>query len=107
MHAVDMWALGEVMHQLLTKRPVFADLATLHRYTLGLETFPVNQLQRQRMSSAAISLIEQVMMATPSLRLTAEQALQTAWLADVRPQSSPPPSPSLELVSSVVGIHMS
>lgn len=90
-NSVDIWALGEITHQLLTRRQAFEKIATLYSYIQGNQQFPVDRLLTQSISRNAISLISNMMQAVPVIRYTAELALQSEWFAHLRPPPSPPP----------------
>lgn len=88
-NATDLWALGEIAHQLLTKLPVFDNVGALYQFVLGVETFPIKNLHQFNASEDAISLIQLAMLPLPTGRLTADQALHHPWVEPLRPAPSP------------------
>lgn len=89
-NAVDMWALGEISHQLLTKRPVFENIGALVKFTQDVQSFPESFLQLHRVGQDASTFIKAVMKISPESRLTAEQALQNTWFDQLHVPPSPP-----------------
>lgn len=87
--ATDIWALGEITHQLLTKLPVFDNVGALYRFVLATQGFPKDKLREYNVGEGAISFMELIMIPLPNGRLTAEQALQHPWLERLRPAPSP------------------
>jgi serine/threonine protein kinase len=88
-NATDVWALGEIAHQLLTKRPVFDNVGALYQFVLAIQAFPINKLHQHNVSENAVSLIQQAMSPLPNDRLSADQALQHPWLKLLLPAPSP------------------
>jgi WD40 repeat protein len=91
--AADMWALGEIAFQLMTKQPVFKSFGLMARYATQNHQYPLETLLTYRISTPGQNFISSLMVATPEMRLTAEAALKHQWIArylllDVQPSSS-------------------
>ena len=88
-NAVDLWAVGEIAHRLLTMRPVFGTMRILFQYVDQGKSFPEEHLLANNISEDARHLIIAVMAAAPVQRLSAENALRCAWFVSLVPQPSP------------------
>lgn len=106
--AIDIWALGAIVHQMLTSEVPFLDTyqdlfldeldslpaqeeATLDMglvvdYAWGRQPFPANSLLTHRVGRCAIDFVKSVMAPKPSDRLTAETALQSEWFVGTTPR---------------------
>ncbi|KAL6399842.1 putative calcium calmodulin-dependent protein kinase type 1b protein [Ilyonectria robusta] len=72
--AVDLWALGEITHKLLTQKATFLSPNQRANYvTMGTQ-FPTNELESVGASTHCILFIQQTMAASPRKRLTADEA---------------------------------
>lgn len=80
-NAVDIWSLGCLIHEIMTKETPFLDGKTFEDYVLGRILFPRTMLIEKGASSTAIKFINSLLMPLPEERLTAEQALKSPWLA--------------------------
>ncbi|KAH7153360.1 kinase-like domain-containing protein [Dactylonectria macrodidyma] len=78
--AVDLWALGEITHRLLTQKPAFIANKRLWSYVTKGTPFPANELQVAGTSAQGIKFIQEAMAASPKGRLTAEDAINHEWL---------------------------
>ncbi|KAF7547010.1 hypothetical protein G7Z17_g8020 [Cylindrodendrum hubeiense] len=78
--AVDLWALGEIAHRMLTGKPVFVAQKRIWSYVTKGTPFPTNELQSVGTSPQGIKFIQQVMAASPKSRLTATDAIKHEWL---------------------------
>lgn len=79
-YAVDVWAVGEVTFQLLTKKPTFKNPGLLSKYVNNLELFPIGVLQAARISQSGIEFILSTMHPMLDKRITAQEALHHAWM---------------------------
>ena len=78
--AADMWALGEIAFQMLTKEPTFKSMRRLVTYVQSPETFPAADLRARRVSEEAINFIHGIMQPKPEERQTSSKALLSAWM---------------------------
>jgi serine/threonine protein kinase len=80
--AVDLWSLGEICHRLLTSKPCFGD-RQLASYVAKVTPFPSRELDSVGASMDSIDFIVKAMAPAPQLRLTAEEAVNHAWVANL------------------------
>ncbi|KAF2096302.1 kinase-like protein, partial [Rhizodiscina lignyota] len=69
--AADMWAFGEMIFQLTTKKPVFPKLSDLAAYASGTLRFPEVALNQVNMSSCGRNFLLFAMSSRPQIRLSA------------------------------------
>lgn len=113
---IDIWALGAIVHQMLTLEIPFRDTYTyddpdmgsiptpddavdmdlLYGYCRNLNEFPCGSLRKHGVSEEGIEFVKSLMMVNPSERATAAAALGSRWLLRV---DSPPPFQPQGLVS--------
>jgi serine/threonine protein kinase len=74
-YAVDIWAVGEITFQILTKQQTFKDPELLSGYVNKPETFPSNQLLCH-VSRPGVEFVLSAMHPIPAGRITAEKALR-------------------------------
>lgn len=79
-HAADMWAMGEITFQMLTKEPTFKNPGALLAYVQNSSNFPSNLLRTRGISDKALEFIQELMLPSPDRRLPAEKALLHPWL---------------------------
>jgi serine/threonine protein kinase len=93
-YASDLWALGEISFQMLTKQPTFKNLALLFAYTQNPKTFPLPALRAHNVSESVVDFILAAMKPLPNMRITTESALRHNWMkqfiCETRPLTSPP-----------------
>lgn len=92
LYAVDIWAAGEIMFQLLTKQPTFKHLGLLFNYVQTPDIFPSDQLLANEVSQFGVEFVLSLMHPTPAGRISAKDALQHRWIDHVLPynrQSAP------------------
>lgn len=85
-NAVDLWALGCIMYQLYTHQVPFpsnSNLTPLKRYCIGKKPFPLDPLRTNNVTKLSAEFIMRLLEPRPSSRLTAQEALETAWLNSV------------------------
>lgn len=105
-NAVDIWALGCIVHEVLTKEIPFlearyfdsgfsgltldgepedgmmpeTDLNAVKAFCDGTTEFPTERLRRSGVSGTAIEYVKILLVAEPRLRATGKEALQSAWV---------------------------
>ncbi|PLB49671.1 kinase-like protein [Aspergillus steynii IBT 23096] len=84
-YAPDIWSVGEIAFQMLTKQSTFKNLGVLFQYMGNLDLFPSDLLAAARVSKSGQGCILSLMHPDPSLRTTAEVALQHAWFEEAVP----------------------
>lgn len=92
--ATDIWALGEMTFQMLTKQSMFANLALTHAYTRDLSVFPSNVLLQTGNDNSCVDLIRSLAHPSPKRRLGASDAMKHSWVMSFRPSSPRPLSVS-------------
>lgn len=101
--AVDIWALGCIVHEVLTAEIPFleaknsntvfsgltnndelvspqTDLAVFKAYCDGTIEFPIESLTRCNVGNNAIEFVKSVLVADPGMRMAAKESLRSAWL---------------------------
>ncbi|KAK1143695.1 hypothetical protein N8T08_006095 [Aspergillus melleus] len=78
-YAPDLWAVGEIAFQLVTKQATFKNLGMLFKYMSDLDMFPYDLLLAARVSESGQECIFSLMHPDPLHRATAELALQHTW----------------------------
>ncbi|KAH8807573.1 kinase-like domain-containing protein, partial [Xylogone sp. PMI_703] len=79
-NAVDMWSFGCVVYEMLALQVPFIDWPkNLVAYCNGGQ-FPDAPLKARSASSKAIDFVQRILTAIPSLRPTAQEALNSFWL---------------------------
>lgn len=121
--SVDIWALGAIVHQVLTSQIPFLELGdgtgdssyyTSPEWSLDGEllldycaervTFPVASLITQGASANAIDFVKSLMIPDPKKRLSAVDALGSVWLAEWTSSldaTGPSPSPVMSVPLSI------
>ena len=72
-HAADIWALGEIAFQMLTKKSTLT-------YIRSPDNLPSAVLRAHHVSEAGISFINDIMQPKPEDRQTTMEALLQAWM---------------------------
>ncbi|KAJ5974972.1 hypothetical protein N7481_008679 [Penicillium waksmanii] len=92
-YAADIWSLGEITFQMLTKAPAFKPIGRLSSYTTQPEIFPASLLDEAGVSKLGIEFVRSLMRPVPDSRLTSEMAILHPW---VKPLSQIPLLPRAE-----------
>lgn len=79
-YAVDIWAAGEIMFQILTKQPTFKHPGLVFNYVQTPSIFPSNQLLANEVSKPGVEFVLSLMHPTPAGRISAKDALQHSWI---------------------------
>lgn len=91
-YAPDLWALGEVTFQMITKLPAFKNMGLLHNYTQDPSSFPSVTLRLHNVSDSALDFILSTMNPLPEKRITADLALNHPWVESYKPEMLIPTS---------------
>jgi len=85
-NSVDIWSLGCVIYELLVGTRLFASGKQVSRYCYGNLLFPEDKLKELSppTDDTGISLIRSMLSIQPEDRPTAEDALGSAWLVDLK-----------------------
>jgi serine/threonine protein kinase len=78
--AADMWSLGEIAFQMLTKQPAFPQPYQFMQYAQGLQPFPNSLLMQSGVSSHGQHFISFTMLPSPASRLKVAQAWNHEWM---------------------------
>jgi serine/threonine protein kinase len=91
-YAADIWALGEIAFQMLTKQPSFKSVFQLLQYAHDSQNnpFPVSLLMRYNISAIGQAFVSSLMSVSPERRLTVVQALEHQWIKQLRLSYSSP-----------------
>jgi serine/threonine protein kinase len=81
--AADMWALGEIVFQMLTGEATFGRPIELMKYCVGQQAFPLERLSGFA-SSDGRDFLTGIMKALPQDRMTATQCIQHPWMEVLR-----------------------
>ncbi|OOQ87150.1 hypothetical protein PEBR_18436 [Penicillium brasilianum] len=85
-YAADIWALGEILFEMLTKKPAFAYPGLLADYKTQ-QQFPVTKLRDAGISQQGIDFLLSLMCLHPNDRITASSALSNVWIQPLIPQN--------------------
>lgn len=118
-NTVDIWALGAVVHKILTAEIPFldkyeevsmtsgldsgyvtsgeVDIGLLSDYCRKSQPFPTESLLTNKASEDAIDFVKSMMLVDPRARITAAGALNSRWLAEIQspPQVLAKPAPQM------------
>ena len=79
--AADMWALGEITVQMLTKEPTFKNVSLLLNYVRSPGSFPSASLRTRGTSEVGIKFINSIMQPKPEDRRTSSEAMSHVWIS--------------------------
>ncbi|TKA68937.1 hypothetical protein B0A49_05344 [Cryomyces minteri] len=107
-NAVDMWALGSVLYEVLCQEKPFRDLKSLKRFCDGKSSFPSKALKAKRISESGIQCIESLMSLKPTDRSTAKTLLRSSWLRQGigREALTNPRTPERPIKPNSTGTHV-
>lgn len=88
--AADMWSLGEIAFQILTKEASFRNMGALFAFVRQPELFPFAALQTRNLSQAGIGFIRSLLDPAPTKRISAVDALIQDWMETCRAPSPRP-----------------
>jgi serine/threonine protein kinase len=91
-YAPDLWSLGEILFQMLTKQQTFESLALLSAYIQDPETFPSAALRAHNVSELTLDFILSAMEPLPKKRITVEGALGHNWMGQSITETRTPTS---------------
>ena len=78
-NAVDIWAIGCIAHELLTRFPPFKGFGELMSYCYRPE-FPRKTMLSRNISQKGIEFVESTLAYPPERRIAAKEALDSEWL---------------------------
>ena len=81
--AVDIWALGIMLYQMLTLEFPFGDQIPLHKYCRNRCGFPEAPLHSELVTPNCVSFIKSLLRPLPSDRPTSEAAVSHRWLHEI------------------------
>lgn len=119
--SIDIWALGAVLHQVLTSEVPFTETSStmtgmtgmttlgwssidaelLLNYCAGREPFPDASLSKHGAIPDTISFVKSLMVPDPKDRVSAADALKSAWVASIAMSpiiEVPPPDAIVNLI---------
>ncbi|KAJ5730855.1 Tetratricopeptide-like helical [Penicillium malachiteum] len=82
-YAVDIWSLGEITFDILTKTATFESLGQLFSYVDNSTSFPTHLLKKSSVSQDGIDFILALMQPDPSSRPTAHEAISLRWIKNL------------------------
>ena len=100
-YAVDMWSLGEIAFNVLTKRTTFKTLAQLFGYAGNHIAFPTHALIEAGVTQPGIDFVTSLMQGLPELRLKSQEAISHSWMKDLFYSLNIPESPASEASDTI------
>lgn len=121
---IDMWAVGAIMHEMLTREIPFrempaddefdltlptvlgadqmVDTGLLYEFCQGIKRFPCGSLQSAGVADGGVDFVKDLMVVDPAKRLSAAAALANPWLRHARSVAQEAaPGPSLSTLDTV------
>jgi WD40 repeat protein len=86
--SADIWCIGEITHQLLTRRRALEG-QNLLKFVQQPNHIPEERLQKQGISKVGIEFVNCCLKFKPEQRLTVQNALQSAWINSICIQKRP------------------
>lgn len=80
-NAIDIWALGCMVHRLVTGRVPFPLVAALGKYCAEKSLFPYDALLDSGIKGPCFNFIRELLVTDPSGRPSASEALKNQWIA--------------------------
>jgi len=78
--AVDIWSLGIITYEILTRERVFNDEMAWRRYLANDLPFPTNALLKQQVSSLGCKFVKRMLEPAPDRRPKADECSSNPWL---------------------------
>lgn len=78
--AVDIWALGILLFQMLTLQAAFKDPSSLRKYFKGKTTFPKEPLLQERITAPCIEFLMAALQPKPADRPTSKDTFRYEWM---------------------------
>ncbi|VUC25241.1 unnamed protein product [Clonostachys rosea] len=78
--AIDMWCFGQTIYRMMTGHNPFDSFLDLAKYWEGNTELPTTALKSLDARESMINFLRSLMMANPTNRLTAKDALRDAWI---------------------------
>ena len=78
-NAVDIWAVGCIAHEMLTRTLPFRNFYQLSLYCTRPE-FPRNSMLQKNISRNGMEIVESMLALSPEGRISAKEALDSEWL---------------------------
>lgn len=79
-NAVDIWSLGCVIYKIATQSEPFPSPRDVKKFCEGRKPFPEQHLL-EKMSADGVKFVKRLIVPNPGERLSAESALEIAWLS--------------------------
>lgn len=99
LYAPDIWSFGEIIFQMLTKKPAFKPIGQLVFYMRQPEMFPSAALSDVGVTDLGIEFVRSLMNPKPDSRLTTKVALEHAWMqppSEILSTSEAQPLPTVD-----------
>jgi serine/threonine protein kinase len=84
LYAINIWALGEMIFEILTKEPAFGNPTSFTGYKIQ-EHFPTNLVRTANVSQLGVNFVVLLMHPDPDDQKTAASALPDIWIQSLAP----------------------